>query len=388
MAKSLPAGQWRPTFLAAGAGLVIGDLTTAGAILRPDYATGVGLAASLETLRDVKLAIRNGAVVCLGDAFGRLATTSWILLDDHEALHHAECDVAEIHTHHLGESQLLLAAAAAGAWLGDERGPALAEGCGERGLIVRRADLREIDAEGVVADYRGHVVRLRRRPGDGADAPPPLSVELDGVEVAGIRFRRNGRLKAAATVTSLQRGGLRVFLTSEGTEDATARLASRLGVDRHCSGIRLDDKIRLLRALRQDRVAAVFVGDCVAGAAAAREAHLRSRSPEGTLSAGNHRTSFCRGRRSSRCLSLRARPRPQEADRARTPYGDGTQPAVRRWLGLTGLAAVFISNFGTSMVYNNTMRSLGTTRDPVAEWPGAPSIRERHARGYAMGTVS
>jgi hypothetical protein len=52
------------------------------------------------------------------------------------------------------------------------------------------------------------------------------------------------------------------------------------------------------------------------------------------------------------------------------------------------LAAVFISNFGTSMVYNNTMRSLGTTRDPVAEWPGAPSIRERRARGYAMGTVS
>ena len=56
--------------------------------------------------------------------------------------------------------------------------------------------------------------------------------------------------------------------------------------------------------------------------------------------------------------------------------------------GLTGLAAVFISNFGTSMVYNNTMRSLGTTRDPVAEWPGASSIRERRARGYAMGTVS
>ncbi len=50
--------------------------------------------------------------------------------------------------------------------------------------------------------------------------------------------------------------------------------------------------------------------------------------------------------------------------------------------------AVFISNFGTSMVYNNTMRSLGTTRDPVAEWPGASSIRERRARGYAMGTVS
>jgi len=32
--------------------------------------------------------------------------------------------------------------------------------------------------------------------------------------------------------------------------------------------------------------------------------------------------------------------------------------------------------------------ALGTTGDPVAEWPGASSIRERRARGYAMGTVS
>src|SRR5258708_4213634 len=39
-----------PTFVAASAGLVVGDLNTAAASLRPDYATGVGLAAPLETL--------------------------------------------------------------------------------------------------------------------------------------------------------------------------------------------------------------------------------------------------------------------------------------------------------------------------------------------------
>jgi cation transport ATPase len=87
-----------PTFIAAGAGLVVGDLVTAGAILRPDYATGVGLAVPLETLGDVKLAFRNGAVVRSGSAFGRLAATSWILLEDHERLYDAECEVAEIST--------------------------------------------------------------------------------------------------------------------------------------------------------------------------------------------------------------------------------------------------------------------------------------------------
>jgi hypothetical protein len=36
--------------------------------------------------------------------------------------------------------------------------------------------------------------------------------------------------------------------------------------------------------------------------------------------------------------------------------------------GLTGLAAVFISNFGTSVVYNNVTRSLRAVDDPVTQW--------------------
>jgi len=264
--------------------------------------------------------------------------------------------------------------------------------CVADALIVRRADLREIDAEGVGVDYRGHVVRLRGRPAGGAEAPPPLSVELDGVEVAEIRFRRNGRLKAAATVRSLQSGGLRVFLTSEGAEDATARLALRLGVDQHCGGMRLDDKIRLLRALREIGVAAVFVGDCVAGAAAAREAHLAVALAGGDALGNGPSDVVLLGPSivPLPVLYALARDHKRRIERARHTVMAPNLLCVAGAFsfGLTGLAAVFISNFGTSMVYNNTMRSLGTTRDPVAEWPGAPSIRERRARGYAMGTVS
>jgi hypothetical protein len=36
--------------------------------------------------------------------------------------------------------------------------------------------------------------------------------------------------------------------------------------------------------------------------------------------------------------------------------------------GLTGLAAVFISNFGTSIVYNNVTRSLRAVHEPVTQW--------------------
>lgn len=117
-------------------------------------------------------------------------------------------------------------------------------------------------------------MRLRGRPVTGLESPPSLIVEFDGVEIAGIRFRRNGSLMAATAVRRLQRDGLRIFLTSERPADATAGLASRLGVERHCGEMPLDDKIRLLRDLSRNGVAAVFVGDCVAGARAALEAHL------------------------------------------------------------------------------------------------------------------
>ena len=239
-----------PTLLAAGVGFIVGDVTTAGTILSPDYATGVGLAMPLERVRDVRSALRNGAVVRTGGAFERLAMTSWVVLDEHKGLHRAGCEVAEVCTKRLDAAQLLPAMAAAGIWLGDERGPALARACRERGLVVRRAALREIDGDGVTIGFGNHLVRLRGRAVVAGAAPPPLIVEVDGVEVAGMRFVRNGYLEAADAVRRLQQGGLRVFLASR---HAATGLANVLGVDRYGERMTDDDKVRVLRELRPDR---------------------------------------------------------------------------------------------------------------------------------------
>ena len=391
-----------PTLFAAGAGLVVGDLTTAGAVLRPDYATGVGLAVPLETFRDVKLAIRYGALVRVGDAFRRLATASWVILEDHEALHHAGCDVADIRTNQLDEARLLAAATAAGAWLGDERGPALARACRERGLIVRRAGLREIDADGVAVDYRSHIVRLRGCPVGAATTPPPLIVEVDGVEVAGIRFCRNGLLDAAAPVRRLREGGLSVLLTSGRGVDEVARLASQLGVDRHYARMRLDDKIRLLRDLRRQQAAAAFVGDCLAGAPLAREAHLAialagrgalAREPSDIALLGPSLVALP-------ALVALARDRTRRIDRARHTVMAPNLLCVAGAFafGWTGLAAVIISNFGTSMVYDHAKRSLRGVHDLVAGQPDAVWCEDGNAapaspisapgKGLEMGTIS
>ena len=369
-----------PTFLAAGAGLAVGGLTTALAILRPDYATGVGLAVPLETLRDVKLAIRHGSVVRAGNAFGRLAATSWIFLNDYEALHHASCDVAEMRTHRLDGARLLPAVAAAGIWLGDERGPALARACRERGLIVRRADLREIDVDGVAIGYGDHVVRLRGRPVCGATAPPPLIVEVDGVEAASVRFRRNDRLEAATAVRRLQRGGLRVFLASERAADAVALLARQLGVDRHSAGTSLDSKIRILRDLRRQRAVVAFVGDCLAEVPAAREAHVSIAlgGADASVEAGLERAPADIVLLGPSIVPLPflwalARDSACRMERARYAVMAPNLLCVAGAFafGLTGMAAVIISNFGTSMVYNRAKRSLRMAENAGAVQSGA-----------------
>jgi cation transport ATPase len=364
-----------PTLLAAGAGLLVGDVMTAGTVLRPDYATGVGLALPLENLRDVRLAIRNGAILRSGNAFGRLAMTSWVVLDDHEALHHPGCEVAEMRTNRLDETRLLPATAAAGTWLGDERSPALTRACRDRGLVVRRAELREIDGDGVAIDYGGHLVRLRGHRIGATAAPPPLIVEVDGVEVAGIRFRRNGRLAAAAAVGRLQQAGLRVFLSSERAPDSAGHLARRLGVDMHCCGMSLDRKIQLLHQLRQQRVAAAFVGDSATCAQVAHEAHLVIALPgEDALGSEPCDVSL---------LGSSIEPLPilfslsddyaKRTKRARyTVMGPNLVCVAGAFLfGLPGLGAVLISNFGTSIVYSNARRSLRATHDPVIEWRDA-----------------
>jgi len=353
-----------PTLLTASAGLVIGDVTTAGTILSPDYATGVGLAMPLERVRDLRSAIRIGAVIRTSSAFERLAKTSWFVLDEHEGLHRAGCEVAEVRTKGFDEARLLPAMAAAGIWLGDERGPTIARACRDRGLVLRRAVLREIDADGVGVEFGDHHVRLRGRPVVAGAAPPPLIVKVNGVEVAGIRFVRNGYLEAAVAVRSLQQSGQRVFLASQG---GAAGLADALGVDRYGEGMSDDDKVRVLRDMQQQGLNAAYVGDGLAHASVAREAHL-------SISLG--RADAAGGAGSERepsdivLMSPSIAPLPALCALARD---SGRRKERRRYaviapnllcvagafaFGFTPMAAVLLSNFGTSLAYNGAKRAL------------------------------
>ncbi len=301
-----------------------------------------------------------------------------MVLDDHEALQRKDCELAEMQVRGIEEEHLLPALAAAGVWLGDPRGPALVRACRARQLIARRAALREIGATFVAIEYGGHVLRLSGKADRTRFAP--LRVELDGVEIARLRFQRTAALTAASSVRRLQSAGLRVLLTSERDESVVAPLARQLGVDQFVGNTDADSRQRLLRGLNERGVSAVHV-HAGPGLQDSDDAHL-SIALAGVdeirwHDAGTNADIVLFGQS---ITSLPALVRLARDSMARLA-------SYRRWaivpnvasaagafaFGLPSLAVVFISNLGTSMVYNRARRalrlaSLDDTSPPEAVW--------------------
>ena len=349
-----------PTLVAAGLGLLVGGPALSTSIMRLDYATGVGLASPLETIRSVRVALRHGALIRSGHALSRFASSSWVILDDHEALERADCELAEIQVTGIDEDQLLPALAAAGVWLGDPRGPALVRACRARHLIARRAALLEISATSVAIQYGNHVLRLTNRP--SRTEFKPLRVEVDNVEVARLRFQRStSTLSAAVSVRQLQRAGLRVLLASERKESAVAPLARKLGVDRFLSNANTEFRASLLRGLGERGVKAVHV-HTGPGLREPGDTHL-SVALAGADEANWHDADMVLLGQSIAPLPALARLARLNADRAASMRTLALAPnlacvASAFAFGLPGLAMIFITNLGTSMVYNRSRRAL------------------------------
>jgi cation transport ATPase len=361
-AESFAGRAVAPTLVTAGAGLAIADLATAGAVLRPDYATGIGLASPLVGLRVIRLALRNGAVVRTVDAFERLAETRCVVLDDHDTLREAGAELAEFRASRLDEARLLPAAAAAGSWLGDPRGAALLRACRERRLIVRRTDLHEVDGDGIAVRFGRHIVRLYGRPVVAGVAAPPLFVEVDGVEVAAMRFSRGGRPEAATTVSQLRRSGLQVVLISE--HSATG-LAHALGVDRYAGNLGAADKLRLLHSLQRRGSAVAYVGEGWAGTPLARAAHVSIGLAPDDAAAAEARAEAADIALLDRSIAplpvLSALARDHRRHQQHTRYAVMAPNllcvAGAFAFGFTPIVTVFVSNFGTSLAYNGARRA-------------------------------
>jgi len=367
-AEAFAARTVPPTLAAAAVGLMVGGPAAANAVLRPDYATGIGLAAPLRMLRVNRIAVRQGAIVRTRRALEHLASATWVVLDDHDGIDASECELAELRSSGVPGDQLLPAVAAAAAWLGDERGPALSRACAARGIVARHAPLHDIDDTGVAIEYRHHVVRLRGR-GDRA-LLPPVRVDVDGVEVAALRFHRNGHVPAASTVQQLQRAGLRVFLASGRPAAEAARVARLIGADDH-AGL-LDDHARggLLRDLHARDVSVLHVRD---GAALphtrAGYVSVALAGPDGL----RHDADVALfGRSLAPLPALVAVARDSAArdreDRVAVLVPNIAAVAGVFALGFTGLTVVLVSNLATYVVHDRARKALADAKaNPVVD---------------------
>ena len=281
-----------PTLAIAGLGLLVGDVTTAGAILAPDYATGPGLAFPLETMQVIALCIRHGIVIRDPEAIECLATADLLILDHHPALERTELELDAVavfpgHT----EEKLLCYAAAAFHDLDDGRADVLRGECNARGIALLglrptdfATDVTLLDGnDRIKVGDLGQRARGPSQPRQQANPPgrtkpePPdsLMVGINGRVAGLIHFRRSDRLEAASALHRLRsKRNLPVGIVSESPDPTLASLSASLGADFHLGDQSADDRIHFLQSCRRRGFKIAYVGDCRANPRAAAEAHV------------------------------------------------------------------------------------------------------------------
>ena len=265
-----------PTLATAGIGLAVGDLFTAGAILHQDWLSGAELAVSLETLRAIRVAAGMGALILEPGALSRLGKSNFVVLEDCPSLLVRGLEIHQLQSR-LKETEtdsLLPYIAGAGLYLGDERAIALTTACQRRGLLVHQPSLFRVDTNLITIRQGRHTVTLRSWPEVSAEPAPPLTVEIDGAEVASLQFRHQARPKAANWIFRLRQLGYPVFLVSDRSNREAQETAALLGIELYSGELSTEKQTRFMLGLRRRGVRAIYLGDFGVRSSPAREAYV------------------------------------------------------------------------------------------------------------------
>ena len=369
-----------PTMAIAGLGLLVGDISTAAAILRPDYATGPGVAFPLETLQAVALCLRHGILVRDPEAIEKVATADVLILEHHADLERMELEVDTVRVfpgHR--EEEVLRYAAAAFHELDDERAGALNRACHERGLSL--LDLRPVEFTtdltlvngnsrikvGDLGTSTGNSTRTGtagqngRRGGD-PDSPDSLMIGINR-QVAGlIHFHRSTRYEAVSTLNRLRsKRHLSIGIVSA---EPHADLP-KLGSDFQITGLSPDERLHFLQDCRRRGFKVAYVGDCERDHRVVAEAHvaisLGGAHKQGRFDGEAAPIGLITSRVSKLgelwdIASIQRR-------RLRVAHGYALVPnlvciaGAFVW-GFTSLASVVVTNLGTYFVYSKTAASI------------------------------
>ena len=371
-----------PTMAIAGLGLLIGDISTAGAILRPDYATGPGVAFPLETLQAIALCLRHGILIRAPEAIERLATADLLIIEHHAALEltELEVDTVEVFPGYF-ENDLLRYAATAFRDLDDQRACALAKACHLRSITILDLQPAEFATDLTLIQGNNRIkvgdlgtrARSHFNSNTKADRPESLMIGING-QVAGlIHFRRSDRLEAMSTLRRLRsKRNLHVGIISEQSQSSSASSLRSLDADFYINGLSADDRIRFLQNCRNRGFKVAYVGDCRIDPRVMAEVHLAISLIESETDTLNHESApIC-------VLQPRMTKLAELWDiasihrrRLRVSHGYALIPNLACiagafvW-GFTSLASVVVTNLGTYCVYARTTASIRSLEHQIA----------------------
>jgi cation transport ATPase len=357
-----------PTLTAASLGLLVGDVTTAVAILRPDYATGPGAGVTLGLIEDIAASIRDGVLVREGAAFRRLAEADAILFDLHPELERRRVDVATAAFGAESEASILLYAAAASRGQSDARSRALFDAVAARQLVP--LNVEPAHGQGGTSFVHGGRQIVVRDVSAGGDLTPLLDVSADGRSIGRLILRESRETEGARVFRDLQnRGAPRLGIVTDQARSDVETLFDAWNLDVLLADVAVDARAELFRRFRAQGLKVAYVCDGRRDAAAAREAHVAI-SVSGEIDCARDPAPIVLLRPElDRIGPLWDRARSHLAH-VRTVHGSTLIPnlacvAGALTFGFTSMVTVVLTNLGTLSIY---ARNSG---QPAAEKPGS-----------------
>jgi cation transport ATPase len=264
-----------PTLILAGlGGIAVGDLMTAGAILRPDYATGLAIAGSINHCTDVADSLFYGGLIRTSDVLEKLSRVRAIILDDGPIVRSGQTELADVEGRLEPDALLPLSAGVYRHGV-DDRALALLKACRDQGLEPLAVNILTVEVNGVTAEFNGHRLWV----GSLDDTPAEsqcLWVTIDEMPVGRLAFTTSARPAAAETLDALRniRPDLTFSLISSQRGEAIDALAVSLGIQTREGGLEDESKADCVRRYRNLMGPVAFIGDCRTAAAVAAEADI------------------------------------------------------------------------------------------------------------------
>jgi heavy metal translocating P-type ATPase len=260
-------------------------------VLVMGYPCALGISAPLSIVRGAGDAAEHGILMRTGEAFQGLRLATHVVFDKTGTLTEGRPALRDIEATGVSQAELLGVAAAAEAVSEHPLAKAVVSAALERDIaIAELEDFEAVPGRGVRARMAGAEILVgnARFLGERGVALDALKGRVTQLEEAGrtvIAASRGGRAlgllafgdalraDAAATVSALQRAGIRTLLVSGDNAAACRRVAAEAGVDEAHGELLPQDKAALIRKL-QTHASVAMVGDGINDAPALMQSNI------------------------------------------------------------------------------------------------------------------